>query len=68
MTVLDLMLLLSNFPPDAKVKLLAQMPGSETIAVRVELADPFRQGHHTRPDWLDEEITDVDPARSRSRH
>ena len=46
MTVLDLMLLLANFPLDAEVKLLAHVPGTETVAVRVELADPLKQSQH----------------------
>jgi hypothetical protein len=64
-TVLDLMLLLSNFPTDAEIKLLTQVPGSEAITLRVELADPLKQARHERGDWFDEEITQVDPSRSR---
>jgi hypothetical protein len=64
-TVLDLMALLSNFPLDAEIKLLTQEPGSEAITLRVELADPMKQRHHVGNDWFDEEITEVDPSRSR---
>ncbi len=61
MTVLDLMLLLSNFPTDAEIKLLTQVPGSEAIMLRVELADPLKPARTVRSDWFDDELTEVDP-------
>jgi hypothetical protein len=64
-TVLDLMLLLSNFPTDAEITLLTQAPGSDAITLRVELADPLKPAPNERIDWFDEEVTEVDPTRSR---
>ncbi len=65
MTVLDLMLLLANFPADAEIAELSQVPGSEAILLRVELPDPVKQHQHQPSDWFDDEITEVDRTRSR---
>ena len=65
MTVLDLMLLLANFPPDAEVAELSQVPGSEAILLRVELPDPLKPRGYQASDWFDDEITEVDHTRRR---
>ena len=65
MTVLDLLLLLSHFPPDAEIAQLSQAPGSEAILLRVDIPNPERPRRPITNDWFDDETTEVDPFRSR---
>lgn len=62
MTVFDLTLLLSHFPPDAEVAELSQVPGTEAILLRVELPNPTNPRVHRVCDWFDDEVTEVDPS------